>query len=625
MRGLGSPGGDHLRMPQRFRHFLLMLFMAAGLSSLAQAVRADMYSYYDGYAYSAAAEDARARAALRDISDAPDQASGMDATGIGSAAVQNLFSTLFGAEDREKTRTSLAAQAIVRDFLAAGASAWMRGDDAGRAAGDTLYAGMHGSMDQFVATLRQSGILGLAALEAEYTFAHDSKPEYALTTVVPVYESIDLRHNVFAQGSFRHSASRETLNLGGGYRYMTADQKWLYGVNSFVDHEWPYDHTRVSLGVDIKTALLGFYANRYWALSGWQQTGVGLEERALDGWDFSVSGRVPAAPELEVFATGYGWDRLEGEKDLRGVRLAAEYTPARVVTLGAAVDKPNDADYNLSMTVRLNLANLGAEDTVRTVPENVLGRRFEKVRRENRIVTQTRSTTGGVVAPFSPADLAGLVAWFDADDVLGNGSVVGDGTPIATWSNKSIAPDATAGGTQPVYRAGVQNGRGGLQANGAYMGVPGNAVMQPITDTMTTFIVLRALGTGNFQTVWSFNECATGPCLAIQQFSTTNDIHLRVDTPGNINQLSSPRPTVLDNTTHILGMTVDTGTRSFFVDGAETALSTYIHGTGFGDNGLMGVLHGIDGYYFETIVYNRVLDAAERAQVEDYLRTKWAL
>ena len=95
----------------------------------------------------------------------------------------------------------------------------------------------------------------------------DSKSTFSILTTQPITESEDLKDTTFWQGSIFSNDGRETLNLGLGYRRLSDDEKWLYGVNAFYDHEFPYDHRRASIGAELKSSVVEFNANKYYALT----------------------------------------------------------------------------------------------------------------------------------------------------------------------------------------------------------------------------------------------------------------------------------------------------------------------------------------------------------------------
>ena len=82
-----------------------------------------------------------------------------------------------------------------------------------------------------------------------------TKPEISVETFKPLSETDD--GLTFFQGSiFAHDGTRETINLGFGKRVFSDDDNMMFGLNAFYDHEWDYDHSRASIGGEIKSCLL---------------------------------------------------------------------------------------------------------------------------------------------------------------------------------------------------------------------------------------------------------------------------------------------------------------------------------------------------------------------------------
>jgi hypothetical protein len=275
----------------------------------------------------------------------------------------------------------------------------------------------------FKTTALRSGLEGLKAaaaasdydalsrLELEYSLSGDGLTEYSLLTVQPLWSAPDLRHNIFAQASYANkqvsdfgtdsSSRRDTLNLGLGYRYITPDEQHMFGANAFFDHQWPYDHNRMSLGLDYKTSLYGAALNHYIGLSDWRGRGDGYEEKALGGTDLELSGRLPQAPELELFMKGYHWDQEQTAlfnakgTDIWGYQMAAEYTPINALTLRSSLTKDNEMESSEGeVMVRFNYRFGQDWNDMWERPsynlDSVVERRFEKVRRNNEIRVQTR-------------------------------------------------------------------------------------------------------------------------------------------------------------------------------------------------------------------------------------------
>ena len=282
-------------------------------------------------------------------------------------------------------------------------------------------------------TMWRSGLEGLKAaasvselaalnrLELEYSLTEGGLDEYSLLTVQPLWDSADLRHNIFVQASFANkqnayqnydigtigndpNKNRQTLNTGLSYRYITPDEQHMFGANAFFDHQWPYHHNRMSLGLDYKTSLYGVAFNKYIGLSDWRGRDDGYEEKALGGEDLEVSGRLPQAPELEVFAKGYHWGQEKTSiinpdgDDIWGYQFAAEYTPVNAFTIRSQATRDNEMDdMEGQITMRLNYRFGQGWDDLWKRPtynlDSVVDRRFEKVRRQNEIRVQVRQDT----------------------------------------------------------------------------------------------------------------------------------------------------------------------------------------------------------------------------------------
>ena len=266
-------------------------------------------------------------------------------------------------------------------------------------------------IDSGEAAARASGMAALANLELKYELEGGDLSRWSVLAVQPLYSSPDKTHNTFAQLSWFHGDSRDapndeirdTFNIGAGYRYMTPDERHILGANMFYDHEMPYHHQRMSLGVEYLNSLIGLRANRYFRLSGYKDRDDGFQERALGGWDVELSGRPPQIPQLELFLRGFQWEREATEfvnptgEDITGHEVRAEYTPFPALTLEAGLRNETDQDdLEALLAARFNY-RLGADPAPQLRPtqsftlQSIADRRFEKVRRENLIRKQIRA------------------------------------------------------------------------------------------------------------------------------------------------------------------------------------------------------------------------------------------
>ncbi len=332
----------------------------------------------------------------------------------------------------------------------------------------TLYDGSPSQSEDLVTnakeTMWRSGLEGLKAaasvsdlvalnnLELEYSLLEGGLDEYSLLTVQPLYESANLHNNVFVQASYANamvedngagtSDRRDTLNVGLAYRYITEDKQHMFGANAFVDHQWPYHHNRMSLGVDYKNSLIGAHLNHYIGLSDWRVRDDGFEEKALSGTDLTFSGRLPQAPELEMFTRGFHWDqertavRNPNGDDIWGYELAAEYTPINFLTFRGEVLKDNEMDdFDGTVTVRMNYNFGQGWDDLWERPSynlnNVIDRRFDKVRRINEIRVQVRQDSDVTArVTFAQGANVSVGQSLAFDTFIATGAAAGDGATV---------------------------------------------------------------------------------------------------------------------------------------------------------------------------------------------------
>ena len=237
-----------------------------------------------------------------------------------------------------------------------------------------------------------------------------SDPNFSLLTIQPISESEDKKDLTFFQGSILRQNNRDTINLGVGYRQLTDDEKWIYGVNAFHDYDNTYEHSRMSLGAELRSSAFEINANKYFATSGAKTGKDGNTERALDGYELEVGGQVPYIPSAKVFVKNWKWDGYQ-TSDTKGntysLQINAPIAPNVTLEAGRKdFDSQTDIDF-VNLTYRLKLGN-GSTDQDVVVSSIIADQAFnntsmkkkmlDKVRRKNQIVIQTGFTAsaGGV-------------------------------------------------------------------------------------------------------------------------------------------------------------------------------------------------------------------------------------
>ena len=235
-------------------------------------------------------------------------------------------------------------------------------------------------------------------------------PNFTLLTINPILENNEDGDLTFFQGSIIRQNNRETVNLGIGYRQLSDDEKWIYGVNAFHDYETTYEHSRMSVGAELRSSVFEINANKYFATSGAKTGKDGNTERALDGYELEFGGQVPYVPSTKIFVKKWKWDGYQ-TTDTKGntysLQINAPIAPN--VTLEAGTkdfDTGTDVDF-VNLTYKINFGEEQSNQDV--VVQNLISdkafnntsmkkRMLDKVRRKNQIVIQTNflAAAGGV-------------------------------------------------------------------------------------------------------------------------------------------------------------------------------------------------------------------------------------
>jgi len=246
--------------------------------------------------------------------------------------------------------------------------------------------------------------------EISITGITSNEPVWSFLFLRPVTESLDLRDNTFVQSSVFREGGRTTLNLGYGYRRMAFDEKVLFGTNIFYDYEFPYDHQRMSVGGEIRTTVGEVNSNLYRALTKWKDVGGNMEERALGGYDVEVGLAVPYVPSAQMRFKHFCWNGEDNIEDLKGNTFSLTGSLYEGLSVEAGYTDYNSGtnegrSFERFLTVGYNVSFGGNDVNSATKPrllstpyvfESMVDRRFEKVRRENRIMKARRNASFAV-------------------------------------------------------------------------------------------------------------------------------------------------------------------------------------------------------------------------------------
>jgi hypothetical protein len=236
-------------------------------------------------------------------------------------------------------------------------------------------------------------------LEIGGSFYSETDENFHILTVQPLYESGSLRDTIFMQGSVFGYDGRHAVNLGIGYRRLTWENRLLIGINGFYDHEFPYDHARSSLGLEVRSSAFEINSNKYFAETGYKADEDGSQTRTLPGYDIEFGLTLPYFNAVTVFGKRFVWEAFDNVDDVkgdvlsirgkfRGFELEAGYTD---YTSGGLKD-----EKFLKLSYKIPLGAQNKSNNKKFVADkpwsfsSMEGNRLDKVRRENKIFKQKK-------------------------------------------------------------------------------------------------------------------------------------------------------------------------------------------------------------------------------------------
>jgi hypothetical protein len=127
--------------------------------------------------------------------------------------------------------------------------------------------------------------------------------------------------NFFTQFSLMNqeinSDDRVIGNLGFGYRKLSDEKNFMYGVNTFYDRDLTEGQSRIGLGLEAKGSILDANINIYEAMVK-NKVVKGINEQVLSGWDYNLTTQIPKAPWARFNYNGYSWQADKASTDNDG-------------------------------------------------------------------------------------------------------------------------------------------------------------------------------------------------------------------------------------------------------------------------------------------------------------------
>nr|WP_269146879.1 inverse autotransporter beta domain-containing protein [Xenorhabdus nematophila] len=246
-------------------------------------------------------------------------------------------------------------------------------------------------------------------LNREFTLKNNS-----LDILIPLYDN-KTDWLFFSQLGYRNRDSRNTINLGLGGRYFY--QNWMYGLNTFYDHDITGKNQRLGLGGEIWGDYIKLSANAYYRLSDWQKARNFQDylERPANGYDINGEFFLPAYPSLGMklaYEQYFGdnvtlFNRDTKQKNPGLATFGLTYTPVPLFTMGVDYKQGGSGHTETQFLANLNY-KFGVPISTQLLPANVAsmrtlaGSRYDLVERNNHIILDHQKIKKGELIALEP-------------------------------------------------------------------------------------------------------------------------------------------------------------------------------------------------------------------------------
>jgi adhesin/invasin len=154
---------------------------------------------------------------------------------------------------------------------------------------------------------------------------------------------------IFYQAQFNtydvEGDARQSLNYGIGKRFLSNDESYFWGMNTFIDLDVE-GNNRLGFGSEYKASAFNINGNYYLdAMGGGNQVG-NQTERVLDGYDINITGDVPYAPWAHITYNDYEWKKEKGSKNSKGSIYTVAIDLSNNLTFEIGRDDNNLTNYS---------------------------------------------------------------------------------------------------------------------------------------------------------------------------------------------------------------------------------------------------------------------------------------
>ena len=191
----------------------------------------------------------------------------------------------------------------------------------------TTYA-ISNPVSEYISNL----IPGEGDTEVSIDLRENYSPDFSILAVREIEKKAT--GNIFTQFSLfkteKNDDDRIVGNIGIGKRNLNDDKTLLTGFNAFLDYD-DNSNSRMSLGLEARSAVLEFWYNQYFGISD------GTDEKVLDGYDMRLSSQIPHLHWASLFLNSYDWEGRDRD-NIKGTKMGSEMLLTPNLNLELAYD-----------------------------------------------------------------------------------------------------------------------------------------------------------------------------------------------------------------------------------------------------------------------------------------------
>ena len=241
---------------------------------------------------------------------------------------------------------------------------------------------------------------GVTEVSVRFTDEKDDNPDFSILAVRDILSQDN--SNFFTQFSIHNTEvnndDRIVGNIGLGYRLLSPDNSYMFGINSFYDQDLRDEHARASIGLEAKAKMIDVSINKYQKATNMIVVN-GNEEQVMSGWDYNISSQLPHMPWAIFNYEGYRTEKEKASSVLEGRVYSLELAINPVLQLDLLLDNATTDGVEDVIAAKVNFI-YPPKDKEYTMASGLSENTFEtrdmkdelkdKIRRNNRLTVEVQ-------------------------------------------------------------------------------------------------------------------------------------------------------------------------------------------------------------------------------------------